>query len=599
MWAERKKGIMNKLFTKIATLSVGLAMAVGVGVAVGTKAPKSVSAAKGDVVTDAAFVLSQGTSSTDSDGNNRISWSMASGKIVLEQMRCSASTNATDEAVFSAVNSNYIEAPRAYRGHTFALTATDDFMITSVKFVYTGSYYGLGLICGDTLDTSASMVTTKNKTTVTGAVAVVSDTTNYTASNDTNNKVWTVTCNISGGTSVMYAQNYDNNDSTSSTQLRPTSIYVSYIVGTEAKQADTVTITGESALNVGASSSYTAVCTNSGSSTDVDQTVTWSVSDPSVLAIDANGGVTALNDGTANVIATSSNNIQGVLAVTVSNGSTSIAPKTFSTSTLSMSGAEYASNNGYHVYRNFVIETYQVAVNGSDYTPSGGSTVYEKHAFIMQKTNGYMRTKTLMSAKITAVSISGVSDTAPAITVYGGDTLDSIDVESTLSSSGHIFTYSFSSAVNYITIKAGSSASYFNSFTLEYVGGVETVDSLSDYILGLIPDRSDDTSSCKGETGNYVIAKNRYAACSDEVRAEFQTSEDTTVVSARARFEAWAVAYGDSTPFEQTITASSMFSSSLYASDDNNTMLIIVAIAATSAIAFSALLILKKKKHNR
>ena len=50
---------MNKLFTKIAALSVGLAMAAGVGVAIdGHKDSKVVKAAEGDAVTTIAGITS-------------------------------------------------------------------------------------------------------------------------------------------------------------------------------------------------------------------------------------------------------------------------------------------------------------------------------------------------------------------------------------------------------------------------------------------------------------------------------------------------------------------------------------------------------------
>ena len=45
---------MNKLFTKIASLSVGLAMAIGVGVAIGGKDTRRAEAATGSVQLDAS-----------------------------------------------------------------------------------------------------------------------------------------------------------------------------------------------------------------------------------------------------------------------------------------------------------------------------------------------------------------------------------------------------------------------------------------------------------------------------------------------------------------------------------------------------------------
>ena len=591
---------MNKLYSKIAALSVGLAMAVGVGVAVGTKEAVKADAAKGDEKT-VNVDLSTGDGDQKDDSNNvKIVWSIASGKITIEQLRSCASSASSGEQTFTAVSNSYISAPRAYRGHTFAFTGIDDFTIKSVKFTYTGSYGGLGFVCGSTTQ-SANLTAPKSSkaTAVTGGVGVVSDTTNFTATQDTSKKTWTIVCNIAAGTDTLYVQNYDNNESTATTQLRPTAIEVTYIVGDEAKEADEVNVSGNASMSVGGVQSFTATCLNEGSSTGVDQTVTWSVSDETVLSVSSTGVVTALSAGEANVIATAANNVAGSLKVTVSASSNSLAPKTFSPSTLGMSGTAYAANNGFHGYRDFVVQSNAVAVASSDYVKDNVVLAYQKDGFIFQKSNGVIKTKTLLSAKINAVSISGSSTTAPAVTIKGGNALDGTDVSSNDAvSTGMIHRYVFSTPVNYVTISINSTASgaiYFNSFTLEFVGGSETADSLADYILGLIPDRTDETGLCKGESGNYMTAKGRLAAADPAVISEFETSEDATIVSARARYEAWARAYGDATPYSKEVTPMARYNEVL-STDNNSTMIIVITIAAVSALAFTTLLVFKKKK---
>ena len=65
---------MNKLFSKIATLSVGLAMAVGVGVALGQRGVQRVVAATDDAVFDQSNTKADGITESPSltkDGNGR------------------------------------------------------------------------------------------------------------------------------------------------------------------------------------------------------------------------------------------------------------------------------------------------------------------------------------------------------------------------------------------------------------------------------------------------------------------------------------------------------------------------------------------------
>ncbi len=594
---------MNKIFSKIATLSVGLAMAAGVGLAFNHGLFESAEAAKGDAA-NGLLPLNTGAASTV-DGNNKISWQMLGGKIAVEQIRgCASSAASSSERTFTAVNSNYISAPRLYRGNYLAFTCFDEYMITKLEITCeTKSYFGAGQIVGDTLNNSASLTvkSSQNSYPVTGAIGVVSDTTNYTVSTNDSTKMLTVECLKQGGTSSLYIQNYDNNEDLGTTQLRPTSIKIYYIVGNESKTPDEVVVSGSASLTVGQKSLYSASVKNQGSATDVDQTVAWSVSDSRVLLVDALGNVTALDNGTANVIATTPNSIVGSLSITVSGASTDVAPKTFSPTTLGLSGNSYAPNNGVHAYKNFVMETYQVSVANSDYIDKQTSEViaYEKNGILMQKSNGLIRNKTLGAAKISAVSISGVSDTAPALTVAGSNTVDGTDVESgEVISSGRIHRYEFETPVNYVTVAAGSTgAVYLNSITFEFVGGVETVDSLADYILGLVPDRNEETGMCLEQTGNYKIAKARYVAAPEGVRSAFETSEDETVVLARTRYLAWAAAFGDSTPFALQTTQSSFVLFSNPSNNNNMTLIIIVAVAIT-LLGVSGTIILKKK-HNK
>lgn len=55
---------------------------------------------------------------------------------------------------------------------------------------------------------------------------------------------------------------------------------------------------------------------------EADQTVTWESSNPSVATVNENGRVTAVNPGTAEVTATTTNNLKATATITVTPGIT-------------------------------------------------------------------------------------------------------------------------------------------------------------------------------------------------------------------------------------------------------------------------------------
>ena len=109
---------MNKLFSKIATLSVGLAMAIGVGVAVGSKEAR---VAKADSDT---FSFSTNYVSSVKEGDLYIShtWSDSIATFVQTQ------GNGSDAVA------NYTTAPRWYANHDITVTPASGVTITAISF---------------------------------------------------------------------------------------------------------------------------------------------------------------------------------------------------------------------------------------------------------------------------------------------------------------------------------------------------------------------------------------------------------------------------------------------------------------------------------
>lgn len=586
-----------KLFHKIAITSLGLAMATAVGAGIARcnrNDVKMANAAKGDTVNDSAVTLSQGQLLNDGT-NDYIQWSHADGKIIIKQERNCAASGTSSQQTFNAVANN-IATPRVYYGNMLSFAATDDFMIIDIKIVYSSSSYGgAGLLVGDALDNDASLVCGTKSKPVPGGIAVIENTTDFTLTTDAKNLTHTVTVDKVGGADTIYIQNYDGG--TVTTQLRPTSITISYIVGNEATNPDTIEISGETTFTAGQSEQLTSVAKHGGSSTGVLQTVEWSSSDEAVAIVSETGLVTALTSGNANIYATSTgdNTIIGTHAITVSDSADGSEPVTISPNLLQISGTTYASNNGFHTRRGLVVETNQVAESGSDYVKEEVIQAYQKGAFMFQKNAGYIKTRTTLAHNIKRVVISACSNSAPLVTVAGGATAGSTSVEPAAPINvGRMYTYEFASAVQFVTISATGSTGYFNSVTFEFVDNVETVNSLADFILGIAPHRTDVTGLCEGTNGNYETAKARFVAVTNPaVKSAFQTSEDEIVTSARERYVQWAGVYGDSTPFADTYGAQD---NTIKISYNTNYTAIILVTSAIAVISLAGFVFFSRKR---
>ncbi|MBQ6921084.1 MAG: hypothetical protein IJQ72_04205 [Bacilli bacterium] len=112
---------MNKLFSKVAALSVGLAMAIGVGVAVGSKEAR---VAKADSDT---FSFSDNYVSSVQEGNVYVSHTWSDSIVTFVQTKGSG-TNAV---------ANYTTAPRWYTNHDITVTPASGVTITAISFTTT------------------------------------------------------------------------------------------------------------------------------------------------------------------------------------------------------------------------------------------------------------------------------------------------------------------------------------------------------------------------------------------------------------------------------------------------------------------------------
>lgn len=135
------------------------------------------------------------------DGSS-ITWSAVDGNITVQQLKGTSST---------AVNANYISAPRVYKGHILAFTCKENYTITGIEITCNGTYYGNSMTAGTAV---ASNVVTDDATNILRTWASTSGGTHV------------VTTKNADGESAIYIQNVA---SESNVQLRFTALKISYI----------------------------------------------------------------------------------------------------------------------------------------------------------------------------------------------------------------------------------------------------------------------------------------------------------------------------------------------------------------------------------
>jgi len=152
----------------------------------------------GQTTATESVTLSNGSFSTD-----HITWTCADGNITIQQIKGSGS---------SAVNSNYISAPRVYKGHVLSFVGSNNYTINSISITYSGNYTGNSMTAGTAMsgNTVTDNLTDVNRTwaTTSGGTHVVSAVS-------------------SAGLEAIYIQNVA---SSTNTQLRPTGISITYTI---------------------------------------------------------------------------------------------------------------------------------------------------------------------------------------------------------------------------------------------------------------------------------------------------------------------------------------------------------------------------------
>ena len=568
---------MNKLFTKIASLSVGLALAVGVGVALG-------------VQKSAIRVKADGTAISASDlvSGDRC-FIVASGKVLKAGATFAAKGSGARTATFDASSLTEDEA--------WLFTKSGDVWTITTEVNSTTQYLyctndNNGLVCGETQTASV-----KNWT----ISATASEaTTSYLKGTD--------------GTYDRYLALYE-----ATPNFRT---YKSTGSGVPEIQLYRYSAPSKTVTSLSVTSSPTKTSYSEGDALDltgVSIEATWSDATTSDVTNDA---IYSPADGT---ILSPSNT-----EVTVSFGgkSTSIAitvsEKLFSTDDMYITAdtlgltTSYASTDVHieHHGDNFAFGRVDVMM-GINAT---AGTIQ------LKASTGKFYNKSKYSAPISKVYFMADADNQNAPSnwaVYGSaDTAGSTTTKlttTTVDSTNRIYSVDFSAATYYYftVAKTGSYATYFDMIVVELAHSGDDVAAVRSAASSMLTVFGQFCSAQKGpsesqwnsiagyytslttsqkEIFNITLLNTMPCNASDEYGAPVQ---GTDLQKAIQKIEYCVAAYGVENFTDREIVSSgfSQFSVNLE-TQNNTTMIIIVAIATVSAVSLAALLIIKKRKHN-
>lgn len=399
-----------------SSMALGLLAAVGtVANLVGSTAPNAVEAASGDKVQ-----LSAGTH--DGTGDT-ITWIM-DNLITITQNK-GHSTN--------DVSSNYISAPRMYKGHYLSFSCVEGVTINSVAMETVNTYKGFDI----TYWSSNTFAPDSEKPTT----ATIGSTVSELAS-------WS---DITGlDTQYLVIQN-SYAKAAKYTQLRFSSLTITYTSTVQVVKPTSVTVTldANTLTSFGATTQATATVLPADAT---DKSVTWSSNNESVATVDSiTGLVTAIDNGVATITATcvADASVAGSAQVKVEAVQTAIENDLVITPD-SFPGNSYAENNGNHDYGNVSFYSNQVMKSNTQGTIQ------------FQKTNGLIRNSFNHFNTIKTISLSIAS---------GSVSVSAVDEEGTkneVTGTNGVYDFSSLGVTRYEIANSNNGTTYLNYIVVEF-----------------------------------------------------------------------------------------------------------------------------------
>ncbi len=562
---------------------------------------------------------------TDENGNTSVKWLAVGGAVTVRLLRNSAAVADAGEGLFNEIVPLQGNSLKFQTGNMFEIKATNGYKLTNVTiYVKSWTYQYEAPRCGTFLEDDGGSYKVNGETlSITGDKKPgeqLSSTYNST------NKYYSF--DASGDYADGFEQVYIENmySRVSNPQNFGYEYYISSLVfsykddgATPLEAPDTITLSAEggaTSVAFGETLKLSALCTKGGSSEGVAQTVKYFLRTTSsgssienkcdVGGVDKNMVFHPFANGTAYIKAQSIANYSiysSDLLITVTGGKTDASAITFTAEDLGLGG--YAEESGgYHTKDGFTVETSGLTLgrDNSGYKSKGSIKFDATSTFQVRskvKVGGVNRN----IANIVLCMSNGYNyryATSKKIGYYSSqDLMSRYDATGDGKTDfGNMRFYAISGQLAHIS----NLGTYVNSITFEFASGTYSAKSFADFTLGIQPDRSDMINLCTGDTGYYRVLKDKLwssGKVSDGAKTEFQTSDDPTIARARARYEAWASAYGDTTPYDNAISLATIAGVTAAASEGANSSIIIICVSVFSLLLMASLIAIRKKKQKR
>lgn len=565
---------------------------------------------------------------TDDNGNTSVKWLAVGGAVTVRLLRNSATVANEGEGLFEEITPLQGDSLKFHTGNMFEIKATSGYKLTNVTIYvksWTSSYQAPR--CGTFLvDDDGSYKVNGVTLPITGDKKPGEQLpSTYSGSgSSTYCYKFDASGDYAGGFEQVYIENIYSR--TENPQNYGYEYYISSLLftykdddATPLETPDTITLSAEggaTSVAFGETLKLSVLCTKGGSSEGVAQTVKYFLrSTPSGTyiqnhcdagGVDKNGVFRPFANGTAYIRAKSivDNNVNSEdYAITVTGGKTNVSAITFTAEDLGL-GSYAPETDGYHTKDGFVVQISGLTL-ARDVTSKG-------------KTKGAIKFETSSSFQVRSrVKISGSNRNIANVVLcmangdnyrltnskigYYSDQSLSNKTSSTGTGStdfGNMRIYTLNGQLANIS----GIGDYINSITFEFVNGTYSAKSFADFTLGIQPDRSDMVNLCTGDTGYYRVLKDKLWSAGkilDGAKSEFQTSDDPTIAKARARYEAWASAYGDTTPYDNAISLATIAGVTAVTSEGANSSIIIICVSIFSIILIASLIAIMKKKQKR
>lgn len=556
---------MNKLFSKIATLSVGLAMAIGVGVAVGQSAKEVKAAEYTAYILDGSITTANTSPYTSYNEaslvtQSDIEWSVMAQTAMNPWRIGGKSSNglnvSTDRCVFSkgVISQN----------------------ISKVIFTAGAGYSGFA-------PTSFHLVVSTEED---GGGTVISDLEGTYAANSTTTFERPVEKDWSG----KYYKFVFNMINTTNTQKYIHFVSAEFKYEVSVQNPDKVTVSGDANVTIGETANYSALCTKSSVSEGVNQNVVWTSSDEKVATVSSTGVVTGVGNGSATIRATAAE-----VAV-------------YGEKTISVLGAKTDDSAFVLLPGNCDFGGY--AVNGHK-TVSGMYIHFNQSGKMNGETGSYIQIKAsegvvdnvgafpvdIKTIELTLNSASNGNGYVMSVSADGETyTPISADSESNV-------VYTVSAGYRFFKLQGGTGTLRINEILIGFGNATESKLVTLASTLNVLLD-----AECKGESDNSPISEATWNAT---IKAAY-VAGDSDAKSALAavgasgsykevnrfleRYDYIVGAYGYDNFLERSVSSGMV---NIPTETSTNSTIIIIVAATFAITAFGAILLIRKKKHSK